>query len=172
MKCHLTEQNFQTKDVAILVQARLYLACIIYITDPPTHQMLIRISLFVSGSSQLCYSCAKAASMEECDVQMTEYNCSMVGAFHTKCARFCDWKKSVYMRECAIDLKCKRLEMECDERKAMQEQKQKVPECEYKCCEGNLCNADPCNLGRSIRPRRMGVVGSVFVMLNMIRFSS
>ncbi|KAL9985422.1 hypothetical protein ACROYT_G007830 [Oculina patagonica] len=121
--------------------------------------------------SQLCYSCPKAASMEECDAKMTEYNCSMVGAFHTKCARFCDWEKGVYMRECAIGLKCQRLQRECDERMAMQEQKHKEPECEYKCCEGNLCNDDPCiNLGHDIRPPLMGVAGSVFVMLNVITF--
>ena len=69
-----------------------------------------------------------------------------------------------------MDLKCERMQMECGERMAMQDQNQKEVECEYKCCEGDLCNTDPCNLGSSIRPPSMGIVGIVFVALNVITF--
>lgn len=126
---------------------------------------------FVSvGSSQLCYSCPKSASMEECDAQRTLYNCSMIGSFQTKCARFCDWKNGVHYRECAMDLKCERMQLKCEERMAMQDQKKEELECEYECCEGNLCNTDPCNLGSSIRPRLMSIVGAVFSMSCVITF--
>ena len=108
--------------------------------------------------------------MEECDAQRTQYNCSMIGSFHTKCARFCDWKNGVFYRECAIDVKCERIQTECEERMAMQDQKQKEVECEYECCEGNLCNTDACDQGHNIRPQLMGIVGFAFVVLNVIRF--
>lgn len=125
---------------------------------------------FVSGYSQLCYSCPKSASMEECDAQRTLYNCSMIGSFQTKCARFCDWKNGVHYRECAMDLKCKRIQLKCQERMAMQDQKKEELECEYECCEGNLCNTDPCNLGSSIRPRLMSILGAVFSVSYVITF--
>ena len=125
---------------------------------------------FVSGYSQLCYSCPKSASMEECDAQRTLYNCSMTGSFQTKCARFCDWKNGVHYRECAMDLKCERIQLKCEERMAMQDQKTKELECEYECCEGNLCNTDPCNLGSSIRPRLMTILGAVFSVSYVITF--
>ena len=69
-----------------------------------------------------------------------------------------------------MDFKCERMQMECEERMGMQDQKQKELECEYNCCEGDLCNTDPCNLGSSIPPPSMGIVGIVFVALNVITF--
>ena len=112
-----------------------------------------------SGSSHLCYTCPKASSMEECNAQMTQYNCSNLGAYHKKCARFCDWKNGVYTRECAMEHKCTVIQRECKEREDMKKSKQKEPECEYKCCDGELCNTDPCSVGQSLRLPLRSIVG-------------
>ena len=69
-----------------------------------------------------------------------------------------------------MDLKCERIQLKCEERMAMQDQKTKELECEYECCEGNLCNRDPCNLGSSIRPRLMSILEAVFSVSYVIMF--
>ena len=69
-----------------------------------------------------------------------------------------------------MHFKCERVQMECEERMAMQDPNQKEMECEYKCCEGDLCNTDPCNLGLSIHPPSTSIAGIVFAALNVITF--
>ena len=105
------------------------------------------------GSSQPCYHCPKSRSMEECDSARKPFNCSQVGSFQSKCSTLCDWKKAFYMRSCAIDHMCDRLRNECKEREAMQDKGNKAIECEFQCCEGNLCNINPCSLGYKLVPR-------------------
>lgn len=46
-----------------------------------------------------------------------------------------------------MEHKCTVIQRECKEREDMKNSKQKEPECEYKCCDGELCNTDPCSVG-------------------------
>ena len=122
--------------------------------------------LFISGSSRLCYTCPESTSMEECNSKMTRYNCSRIGSFHTMCARSCDWSKGLYTRECSMEHKCATKQDECKNRETNQDPGQKgQPECEYHCCLGNLCNNEPCSLGRNTRSQPKSIMGSAFLSL-------
>ena len=127
-------------------------------------------SLSVTGSTQLCYSCTISTSMEECISKMTQYNCSRIGAFQSMCARSCDRRKGLYIRECAIEYKCTVKQKECKDREDMADGEQKAQGCEYHCCEGNLCNSHPCTSGHT-RPQPKSNLGLALFFPLLILFT-